>query len=562
MHHVYIKGVAAAMVLGLGVAACSSSHSTSGSSASKPVTLTEESVTGVTFTKNFNPFDTNSLGTQANLRSLTYEPLFEFDALQPGVYHPMLGKSFTWSNGGKTLTVDLRTGVKFSDGTPFTSADVAYTFNLMNSNAAANYSGLPALASVTTPDTSTVVLNFKAAQYANIFAIAGDTLIVPKHIYSSISSIATASVADPIGTGPYVLKSFTTQLVTFSANPHYWGGTPPISTVQIPYYSGNTAATTALAAGQLDWAGNEIPSLQQLYVSKDPAHNHYWFPGGNTVTLWINVTKGGPLADVKVRQAISAGLNRQELSTKGEYGYEAPATSSSGLILPTQQSSLAPSLANDISATADASKVASILSGDGYAKDSKGMWAKGGQEISFSVEDPTAFTDYYADAQLIAGQLKAVGINATVDGVAAPSWFTDAADGNFQTMVHWGGGVGGAADPYPFGQYQYWMDSSISAPVGQSATSNYGRYSNAQAQAAFTQFENTNSTTAQNTSLQTLEGIESSQLPTIPLLYGADWNEYSTARITGWPTQSDPYMDPSPDDPEVGYTLMHLKATS
>jgi ABC-type dipeptide/oligopeptide/nickel transport system permease component len=319
-----------------------------------------------------------------------------------------------------------------------------------------------------------------------------------------------------------------------------------MDTVQIPYYSGNTAATTALAAGQLDWAGNEIPDLQSLYVSKDPAHNHYWFPGGNTVTLWVNVAKGGPLADPKVRQAISAGLNPQELSSKGEYGYEAPATSSSGLILPVQQSFLAPSLANDISATPSASKVGSLLSADGYSKDSKGMWARNGQEISFSVEDPTAFTDYYADAQLIVGQLKSVGINATVDGVAAPAWFTDAADGNFQTMVHWGGGVGGAADPFPFGQYQYWMDSSIGAPMGQSATSNYGRYSNSQAQAAITAFENTNDTAAQATQLQKLESIESTEMPTIPLVYGADWNEYSTARITRWPTQSDPYMDPSP----------------
>jgi ABC-type transport system substrate-binding protein len=563
MSHRYIKGFAVAMALGLGVAACSSSHSGSGTSASgKNVTITEESVTGVTFTQNFNPFDANSLGTQANVRSLTWEPLFEFDSLQPGVYHPMLGKSFTWSNGGKTLTVALRTGVKFSDGTPFTSADVAYTFNTINTNAAANYSGVPAMSSVTTPDSSTVVLNFKTAQYSNIFAIAGDTFIVPKHIFSSISNLPTATIAKPVGTGPYVLKSFTTQLVTFTANPHYWGGTPPITTVQIPYYSGNTAATTALAAGQLDWGGNEIPDLQSLYVSKDPAHNHYWFPGGNTVTLWVNVAKGGPLADPKVRQAISAGLNRQELSSKGEYGYEAPATSSSGLILPTQQQSLAASLANDISATPSATKVASLLSSDGYSKDSKGMWAKSGKEISFSVEDPTAFTDYYADAQLIAGQLKAVGINATVDGVAAPAWFTDAADGNFQTMVHWGGGVGGAADPFPFGQYQYWMDSSIGAPLGQSATSNYGRYSNPQAQAAITAFENTNDTAAQATQLQKLESIESTEMPTIPLVYGADWNEYSTARITGWPSQSDPYMDPSPDDPEVGYTLLHLKAAS
>ena len=206
--------------------------------------------------------------------------------------------------------------------------------------------------------------------------------------------------------------------------------------------------------------------------------------------------------------------------------------------------------------------MSSLLAGDGYSKDSKGMWAKDGKEISFQVEDPTAFTDYYADAQLIAGQLKAVGINATVDGVAAPAWFTDAADGNFQTMVHWGGGVGGAADPFPFGQYQYWMDSSIGAPMGQSATSNYGRYNNSQAQAAITQFENTNDTATQNTDLQKLETIESTQMPTIPLLYGADWNEYSTARITGWPSQSDPYMDPSPDDPEVGYILLHLKAAS
>lgn len=129
-------------------------------------------------------------------------------------------------------------------------------------------------------------------------------------------------------------------------------------------------------------------------------------------------------------------------------------------------------------------------------------------------------------------------------------------------MVHWGGGVGGASDPYPFGQYQYWMDSSLSAPVGQPATSNYGRYNNAQAQAAFSQYENTNDSATQNKALQTLQTIYSAEQPTIPLVYGADWNEYSTARITGWPTQSNPYMDPAPNDPELPYILMHLKAAS
>jgi peptide/nickel transport system substrate-binding protein len=565
MSHRYLKGVAAAMILGLGVAACSSSGhsgSTSSGSSGKTLTVTEEANTGVTFTKNFNPFDVNSLASQLDMKSLLWEPLFEFDALKPGVIHPELGTKYAWSNGGKTLTVNLRTGVKFSDGTSFTSADAAYTFNTINSNAAANYSGLPALNSVTTPNASTVVLHFKAPEYANIFSILGDTFMVPKHVFSSLGNVATTAVTSPVGSGPYVLKSFTTQLVTFTANPKWWGGKPSVTQVDIPYYSGNQAATTALAAGQLDWAGNEIPNLQQLYTSKDPTNNHYWFPGGNTVTLWINVAKGGPLADVKVRQAISAGINRQQLSAKGEYGYEAPATSSSGLILPAQQQFLDPKLANDISATANASKVASILSGDGYKKDSKGIWAKNGQEISFSVEDPTAYTDYFADAQLISSQLKAVGINATVDGVAAPSWFTDTQDGNFQTAVHWGGGAGGTSDPYPFGQYQYWMDNTLTAKIGASAASNYGRYSNTQAQNAITAFENTDVASAQQTQLDTLENLESTELPTIPLMYGADWNEYSTARITGWATQSNPYMDPAPDDPEVGYILTQLKPAS
>src|SRR4030088_202020 len=166
-----IKGVAAAMILGLGIAACSSGGAKSSSSTSKSVTLTEEATTGVTFTQNFNPFDVNSLATEMNMRTLVYEPLFEFNALQPGVIHPWLGKTYAWSNGGKTLTVALRPGVKWSDGQAFTSADVAFTYNTINTNAAANYSGVAPIASITTPDASTGVLNFKTAQHANLFAI-------------------------------------------------------------------------------------------------------------------------------------------------------------------------------------------------------------------------------------------------------------------------------------------------------------------------------------------------------------------------------------------------------
>ena len=58
---------------------------------------------------------------------LIYEPLIEFDLAAPPTYYPWLASSYTWSNGGKSITFAIRTGVKWSDGTPMTPADVVFT---------------------------------------------------------------------------------------------------------------------------------------------------------------------------------------------------------------------------------------------------------------------------------------------------------------------------------------------------------------------------------------------------------------------------------------------------
>jgi peptide/nickel transport system substrate-binding protein len=564
MLHRSVRVAALASALALVLAACGgtnnkangSAGSHKGSGGSANLVLTEESNTGVTFTQNFNPFDTNSLATEMNMRTLTYEPLLEFDYLNPSAIHNWLATGYSWSNAGKTLTFKLRHGVTWSDGKPFTSADVAFTFNLINQNASANYSGVPPLASApTTPDPYTVVLNFKAPAYTYLPIIGGATFIVPQHVWSSISNPATATVADPIGTGPYVMKNFSTTMVTYAANPHYWGGRPAASEIRIPSYTSNNAASTALADSQLDWAGNDIPNVQSIFVARNPSTNHYYFAPGNTVGLIFNVAKGGPLADAKVRQAISYGIDRQQLATEGESGYEKPATSSSGLILPNQSQYLTPSVTNDLSPGGDAAKMSSVLTSDGYTK-VNGVWEKGGQPIKFSIEDPTSYSDYYADAQLISNQLKKLGIEATVDGVSASQWTTDVNDGNFQTVIHWG--AGGAS---PFVQYQNWMDDTLSAPVGKAATADFGRFNNAQAQSALQTYETTDPSNsgALTSAIKTLGQIMSTEVPAAPLLYGADWNEYSTAKFTGWPTSSNPYMDPSPNDPELPYILMQLK---
>lgn len=551
------------MVVGIVVATTSmmlapslSGASPVGHSATSTTILTEESNTGVTFTRNFNPFDATSMATEMNMRTLVYEPLTEIDFLQAGVVHPWLATAYKWSNGGKTLTFTIRKGVKWSDGKALTASDVAFTFNLINTNPGANYPGDPPLASpAKATNATTVVLNFKSAEYSNFQAIANSTFIVPQHIWSSIKSPATATISTPIGTGPFVLKTFTTQVVTFARNPHYWDGTPPESEVRIPSYHTNSSASTALSQGLLTWAGNDIPNINSVFISKNPSTNHDFFAPGNTVTLEFNVAKGGPLATAKVRQAISFGIDRAQLASEGESGYEKPATSTSGLILPNWSAYLTKSDTNNIPTAGSASKLASILTADGYAKVT-GKWEKNGTPIKFTIEDPTSYSDYYADAQLITNELNADGLEVSVDGVTPTTWNADLASGNFSTAIHWGNG--GAT---PFVQYQQWLTFPGSAAIGKSATLDLGRFNTKTAVTDLHTYATTTpfDTMAVTAIVRKLASVMTNQVPDAPLLYGADWDEYTTSKFTGWPTPSHPYMDPSPNDPGLPYILMHLK---
>jgi peptide/nickel transport system substrate-binding protein len=535
------------IVMSVGLTAASGANST----------LTLENNTGVTFTDNFNPLDSGSFATEMSVRSLIYEPLFEFDSLKAGVSYPWLATKYAWTNGGKTLTFTIRSGVKWSDGSAFAPADVAATFNLVNTTPAANIWGLPSLSSPATVSGNTVVLNYAVPEYSNIVAIAGTQLMLPANFGTVNSPAATATVSAPIGTGPYVLNNYSSTLVSYKANSNYWGGTPAAAQVNVPAEASNTDAATALAAGTLDWAGNDIENVNSIFVNKDKSTNHIYFAPGSTVTLEFNMTRW-PFTNLAVRQAISAGVNRTALSVKGETGYEAPATSLSALILPSQASYMGSQYKNDVKSTNQPKSVASIMKKAGFKKNKQGYYALKGKVVKFSMEDPVSYSDYYADIQLMSSELKSEGIDATVDGVEASQWYTDSANGSFDSIEHWGNG---GTDPYT--QFDNWFDYKNSAAIGKSANADYGRYHNAQVQSLLAKLASTDpsNTAAVKAATLPLEKIEASTLPIVPLLYGADWDEYSTANFTGFVTAAHPYMDPSPSDPELPYILMQLKAS-
>ena len=91
--------------------------------------------------------------------------------------------------------------------------------------------------------------------------------------------------------------------------------------------------------------------------------------------------------------------------------------------------------------------------------------------MSFAIEDPTAYTDYYQSAQLMCADLKTVGFDCKVKGVDPNKWYADLAAGTFDTAIHWG-----TSGPSPYAQYDGWLDPDLAK--GNNATGNYGRFPN------------------------------------------------------------------------------------
>ena len=426
----------------LAVAACSSGSSTTSSPASSTAStgsstssaaasskmgtqpLVVETAELSPLTKNFNPLSaTASTGWNLHATDLIYEPLFLFNLMQPTQAPvPMLATNSSWSADGKTLTLTTRSGVKWSDGQAFSAADVAFTFNLIKKYAAtADVNGTPVPTSATATGPNTVVLTFPSPEAGNMYAV-GSQQIVAQHVWQSVGDPSKYADANPVGTGPYTVSGFTPQKVTLKYNPQYWN----VSSIHVPevIFPGFATGTSpaAVESGEVDWASNDIPNVQNVFVAKNPSTNHVWvsaapyMAANNVVTMLFNTTKA-PFNDPKVRQATSYAINRQQLATQGESGYEAPATSSSGLLLPAGQSLLSSQYANDLPAAGDTAKAASILTSDGWTK-SGGKWTKNGQTLKFTLIDPSNFTDYYSDIQLIAKQLNAQGFDVTAQGTA------------------------------------------------------------------------------------------------------------------------------------------------
>lgn len=503
------------------------------------------------FDRNFNPLQ--PINARSGTLGMIYETLLVFNQLKKTTT-PWLATNYTWSSDLTRLTFTLRTGIKWSDGQPFTSDDVVYTLNLLHQYRQLDTSGISHfIKSVMDPNAQTVVIQFYHPSVPELWYIAGQTFIVPHHIWQHIKDPVNDPVLNPVGTGPFMLKSFDPALYVLGRNPSYWqAGKPYIDELRYPAYESNSSADLILAQGSIDWNGIYSAKLQTNFVDRDPAHHHYWFPPVKDVMLYMNLTSF-PFNILAVRQAISLAINRQRLFLQGETGFEPPA-SPTGLVLPSDQSYLNPQYAN-LSTGVDATRAMTLLASAGFTRGNDGMYVdEQGRPLAFTLNVVSGWTDWENDCRYIAEDLKNIGIAVTVNHVAYTDYLTALENGSYSAAISWT-----TNGPSPYYLYNSLLASANSAPVGKVASSNWERWNDAATNQLLTQFAESNSSSVQQQALNGLQKIMVEQVPAIPLIYNVGWYEYTTTRFVGWPTPQDPYAVPSPYIyPDSEIVALHL----
>jgi peptide/nickel transport system substrate-binding protein len=502
---------------------------------------------------NNNPFLSSSAANSLGYKNVVYEPLVMTNAVQPAqAGTPWLATAWQWSGNYTQLALTIRNGVTWSDGQPLTAADVAYTFNLIKSNTALNQYAIQF--GTVTSSANTVTLTFPSSQYVYQARIL-DQFIVPQHLWSKISNPATDPITDPVGSGPYTLTSFTSQTVTLSRRSSYWQALPQVKTLHYTSYSSNTTQTSALTDGQADWSFAFIPNPNTTYTAKDPAHLKLWFPAVLGIHgLWLNTTVK-PFGNANLRVAMNEAINRQTIVQTGEDGYFYPeVTSNTGIPTPAGASFIGSQFTGN-TASVSVSSAKSLLSSTAGFSYSGNTLQYQGKPVTLELADPSGWSDYDTDLTLIQNDLAQIGISATVSQPNANTWTTDVADGDFQGVLRW---TDNGATPYDI--YNTIMNGY--APIGTAATADFGRFQDPAATQALAQYSTAGTDAARQQALETLENIEATQMPMIPIMAANAGGEYSTKNWTGWPDSTNPYAPAQPTLINALQIILNLKPAS
>ncbi len=506
----------------------------------------------------FNPLTPGNTGTTAaGTLSLLYEPLF-YNNVGTGKVTPLLGTAIKWEDNNLKFVVTTRTGVQWSDGTAFSAADVAFTFNYLKKYPVLDSNAIwqTPLKSVTVTGPNTVTFTL-SSPYTPIAALLMIQEIVPEHLWSAITNPATYTNPHPVGTGPFLLKSITSQSVTYVKNPHYWmPGLPYINGVTMVAVKNNETTELLLYSGRADWIGGPITDVEKT-GAKYPAVT-WWWPADNINMLYFN-TQEAPFNNVAVRKGIAQALNPTVITDRAYYG--AVGTANETLVLDGQLSQWVPPSVKALEWGYSPSAALATLEKAGYKVVGGKLESPSGTALpTLSLLVGSGWTDFISIAQTISEELQAIGISTTVVQEPYATYASSLTTGHYDMAVSWGNN----SNVTPYYLYYYLLSSKQSAAPGKATGTDWERFSTPAVDAALSSYASTSNLALQKQDMATIERVVLTQVPAVALTARPNWSNFSTKSFTGWPRAADPYNNSEPPDfygggGELVYLHVHLK---
>jgi len=549
-----LAGTAAILLGALALSGCAGGggNSSSGNSASTgSLTIAKPDGSAVLATQINNPFISTGSGMSLGYDRMIYEPLALVNPVGKNETTPWLADKVDWNADYTQLTVHPRAGVKWNDGQDFTADDIVFTFTLIKNTPALDLAGLK-LADIK-KDGENVVLTFSESKFVK----QGDVLqttIVPEHQWKDISDPSKDPVTQAIGTGPYTVKSFSSQGVVLDARSDYWGGTVPVAQLKYLEYNDNTGLLRALQTKEVDWAQIFITDYQTNYVDKDPQHNVFW--GANILSpdmILVNTTKA-PFDNVAFRKAVNMVVDRKAHAEQARSNAGPELTNVTGIPQPTGDQYIAPDY-KDATFKVDVDGAKKVLSDAGYTWSNGALMDPSGAPVSFTLQDPQGWNDYVTGIQLVATQVKnTLGADAKVATPDANTWFGNLASGNFDAALHW---TGSGSNPWHI--YDDVMNGAYlqQAANGQ-VSDNFGRYDNPTATALLQKYASASDDATRTDTLNQIQKIFVDDVPAIPIGTHPTLAEYNTRTFVGWPSEDDQYATADPIAASAVQVLMKL----
>jgi peptide/nickel transport system substrate-binding protein len=375
-----------------------------------------------------------------------------------GEFVPELAAEFpTMENGlvsedGLVITIPLREDLVWSDGTPLTSADFVFTYEMRMSDANTVLSRYPYdtyVESITAPDEHTIqiTLNDTYVDWATAFFVR-DNRVLPMHILQPVfESEGTLDNAEwnrnpTVGCGPFVIREWVAgSHLILDANDNYWRGRPNLDEIDIRIVPDRAAQLAALDAGDSDIGtyilGSDAPTIEGMGdVVLQTA-----FAGWSQV-IFLNLdpaTAHPAMTDARVREAIELAIDRQLLIDTLFYGlYEIPATYWHGTIFDNPDIEPRPY---------DPDEARALLESAGWVDENgDGIREQNGVDLTLRYSAASGSEVIEANSVALQQMLADVGINMEINNMTTDLlWSTYADGGPIATgqydMAQWSDGM-------------------------------------------------------------------------------------------------------------------------